>query len=513
MDCIVGGRTPPQVPPAPEDQPPAPPPHSAEAEQSVLGSLLQDNGAVALVGDLIEPECFFVHDNRVIFGVVMDLLKSQHPADVVTVFERLQQLGVAEECGGLAYLAQLEQCVASARNVRRYAEIVVERWAERMLIAGAEEMARVSQQAGMPLADRMDRMASVLARVEAQRKGPGNRVPLLRLSALRESAQAVKWLVKHVIPAASIGMLFGGSGTFKSFIALDAALHVAHGLPFMGRLTRQAPVLYIAAEGGAGLWSRIEAWHRNRNLRWEDAPLFVVPTAVDLTVDAWRVVDAAQAVGTTPGMVIVDTLSQTYAGEENSANEMAAYLREIGLRFRALWACSVLLVHHTGHSATERPRGSSAIRANLDYLLGVQRDEREMLATLSCQKQKDGDLFSDSTFRLNKIDLGKDEDGDAITSLVARHLSTQDEIQEAQADEQRAGRGGRNQRLLALVQNGMPEKDLRKFFNEELRASGLTDPEALKKAYFRARKVAIDGHQIEVAEGFVIDLRGAKSCR
>lgn len=507
MDAVVASRPPPQVPPAPED---TPPPHSAEAEQSVLGSLLQDNGAIALVGDLIEPECFYVHDNRVIFGVVVDLLKRQQPADVVTVYERLSAMGVAQECGGLPYLGKLLECVASARNVRRHAEIVVERWAERMLIAGADDISRVSRLAGMSLAERMDRIASVLARVEAQRKGPGTRVPLLRLAALRETAQAVKWTVKHVIPSASIGMLFGGSGTFKSFIALDCALHVAHGLPWMGRLTKQAPVLYIAAEGGAGLWSRIEAWHRQRNLRWDDAPLYVVPTAVDLSVDAWRVVDAAQAIGATPGLVIVDTLSQTYSGEENSANEMAAYLREIGLRFRALWLCAVLLVHHTGHSATERPRGSSAIRANLDYLLGVQRDEKEMLATLSCQKQKDGDLFSDSTFQMSKCDLGRDEDGDMITSLVARHLSTQDEVSQAQADEQRAGRGGRNQRLLAMVQNGMPEKELRKVFNEELRGTGLTDPEALKKAYFRARKTAIDSLQIEVAEGFIIDLRGGK---
>ncbi len=502
-------REPPaDMPSGAEHEPP--PPHSAEAEQSVLGSLLQDNGAIALVGDLIEPECFYVHDNRVIFGVVVDLLKRQQPADVVTVYERLAALGVAQECGGLAYLGKLLDCVASPRNVRRYAEIVVERWAERMLIAGADDIARMSRVSGMSLAERMDRIASVLARVEAQRKGPGTRVPLLRLAGLRESAQAVRWAVKHVIPAASIGMLFGGSGTFKSFIALDAALHVAHGLPWMGRLTKQAPVLYIAAEGGAGLWSRIEAWHRHRNLRWEDAPMFVVPTAVDLTVDAWRVVDAAQAVGATPGLVIVDTLSQTYSGEENSANEMAAYLREIGLRFRALWGCSVLLVHHTGHSATERPRGSSAIRANLDYLLGVQRDEKEMLATLSCQKQKDGDLFSDITFQMSKCELGRDEDGDLITSLVARHLSTQDEVSQAQADEQQAGRGGRNQRLLALVQNGMPERDLRKAFNEEMRASGLTDGEAQKKAYFRARKVATEAKQIEVAEGYVIDLRGRK---
>lgn len=483
------------------------PPHSIESEQSLLGSLLQDNSVVALVGDVIEAEAFYTFEHRTIFGVIMEMIKDRKPADMVTVFERLVSKGIAEECGGLQYLMELEQSVPSARNARRYAEIVVERFAERMLIAGADEATRISWDHAAPLVDRMDRIAAVLARVEQQRKGAGKRVPLMRLDALREAAAAVRWSVKHVVPAASIGMLFGGSGTFKSFIALDCALHVAHGLPWMGRLTKQGPVLYIAAEGGAGLWGRIDAWHRERNLRWQDAPLYVVPVAVDLTVDAWRVVDAAQAVGACPSMVIVDTLSQTYAGEENSANEMAAYLREIGLRFRMLWQCSVLLVHHTGHQATERPRGSSAIRANIDFLLGVFRDEKEMLATLSCVKQKDGDLFKDATFKLSIVDLGADVDNDRITSLVARHLSTDDEVAHAVEAEQAAGRGGRNQMFMQQVQNGGLEKELRKAFYAEL---NVADPEARKKAYYRAREWAVAKGFIDLAEGYVIDLRSKK---
>ena len=483
------------------------PPHSDEAEQGVLGSLLLDNAAVALVGDLLEPAAFFDFANRSIFGTIMDLLRERQPADMVTVYERLNARGVAEECGGLEYLAALERCVPGSRNARRYAEIVVERAAERALIEGCDEAARISWQHGQPLTDRLDRIASVLARVEQARKGAGTRVPLLKLDALRASAEAVRWAVKHVVPAASVGMLFGGSGTFKSFIALDLALHVAHGLPWMGRLTQQGPVLYIAAEGGAGLWARIDAWHRARNMRWQDAPLYVVPQAVDLTVDSWRVVDAAQAVGVSPTLVVVDTLSQTYSGEENSANEMAAYLREIGLRFRSLWQCAVMLVHHTGHAATERPRGSSAIRANIDFLLSVYRDEREMLATLGCVKQKDGDLFTDATFGLSKVSLGQDNDGDPVTSLVARHLSTPEQVQQAVQDEHTAGRGGRDSALLGLLVNGMEEKALRKAFYETL--AGL-DGDAKKKAWYRACERAVKAGHFEVAEGFVIDLRGKK---
>ena len=487
-----------------------PPPASAEAEQSVLGCLLQDNSAIAVVSDLIDARSFYQVDHREIFAALAALLQEGRPADVVTVFERLQARGLGDECGGLQYLTDLTLCVPSARNARSYAEIVAERFAERALIAGCDEAMRISQDGSVPLADRVDSIAAAMARAEALRKGPARRVPLLGLDALRAQSESVRWCVKHVLPAASIGMLFGGSGTFKSFIALDAALHIVHGLPWMGRITQTGPVLYIAAEGGAGLWGRVDAWHRARNLSWEKAPLYVVPAAIDLTVDAWRVVDAAQTVGVCPALVVVDTLSQTYAGEENSANEMAAYLREIGLRFRALWGCTVLLVHHTGHQATERPRGSSAIRANIDFLVGVQRDEKEMLATVSCQKQKDGDLFKDATFSLAVVGLGKDADGDDVTSLVARQLGTDDEVQQARQAEQQAGRGGRNQILMGLVQNGMEERGLRKAFYEDLRAAGLTDGDALKKAYYRARDTAIKAGLIELAEGYIIDFRGKK---
>lgn len=483
------------------------PPHSAECEQSLLGCLLLENSAAALVGDIMAPEVFYGHDNRVIYECIDGLLKAGQPADLITVFAALQSRGLADEVGGLAYLNDLLQGVSSARNVRKYAEVVIERYAERELIAGCDEAARISWAQGESFDQRMERIAAVLAKVGQKRKGPGTRVPLLRLADLRSAAEQVRWTVKHVLPAASVGMMFGGSGTFKSFIALDCALHVAHGLPWMGRKTAQGPVLYIAAEGGAGLWARIDAWHKHRGLRWADAPVYVVPTAVDLTVDAWRVVDAAQAVGACPSLVVVDTLSQTYSGEENSANEMAAYLREIGLRFRALWQCSVMLVHHSGHQATERPRGSSAIRANLDFLLSVYRDEKEMLATVGCIKQKDGDLFPDATFQLSIAQLGMDDDNDAITSLVARHLSTTDELDSARHAEVEAGRAGRDQRLMALVQNGMPEKDLRRAFYEEL---GTLDADSKKKAYYRARDRAIKSGAFEVAEGYILVLEAKR---
>lgn len=480
------------------------PPHSTEAEQCVLGALWLDNRLLAVVSDLIDSGSLWHDQHRLLFDGTTAIIQSGHPADELTVLAWLQARNLADRAGGLKYINEISQATISSRNVRRYAEIVAEKYAERELIRATDEARTLSWQTGLKLEDRLQRISGLLARAEGLRTGVGTRVPLLGLDQLRQVAQAVRWTVKHVIPAASVGMLFGGSGTFKSFIALDAALHVVHGLPWLGRITQQAPVIYIAAEGGAGLWTRIHAWHKARGLKWGGVPFYVVPAALNLQEDAWRVVDAAQAVGVVPAMVIVDTLSQTYAGEENSANEMAAYLRELGTRFRDMWQCSVVLVHHTGHQATERPRGSSAIRSNVDFLLGVFRDEKEMLATVTSVKQKDGELMSDAVFSLTVVDVAIDDDGDRVTSLVARHLSSDEEIACARAAEQAAGRGGRGAALMKLVVNGMDERQLRKEFYALL--EGL-DADSKKKAYWRAKQGAIDARQIDVAQGIVIDLR------
>lgn len=476
------------------------PPHSIEAEQSVLGGLLLEPSALAELVALQEGH-FYAYQHQLIFAAIRALAASGKHIDVITVNEHLG--AQSADVGGLSYLQSVAMSVPSAAHIQRYAEIITERATLRELMAFGNWVAGAANQQG-PVAKVLDDAKLALGKLAGAVSAP-EAVPLMSLDALRAHSQSISWLVKGVVPAESIGMLYGGSGTFKSFIALDAALHIAHGLPWMGRKTKRGAVLYIAAEGGAGLWSRIDAWHRSRRLRWEDAALLVVPAAVNLTEDAWRVVEAAQIRGFSPSLVVVDTLSQTYAGEENSANEMAAYFRELGNRFRALWQCAVLLLHHTGHAATERPRGSSAIRANLDFMLGVFRDEKEMLATMTCAKQKDGEVFADATFALSVHELGHDADGDPLTSLVARHLSSAEEVTEAMAREVAAGRGGQKQVLVSLLQNGSKVKDLRKAFFEACGLSASTD--AARQAWSRASGWAVKEGLIEISpDGFVIML-------
>ena len=116
------------------------PPHSIEAESSVLGGLLLDNGAWDRVGDLLTDSDFYRYEHRLVYAAIGALVNASKPADVITVYEALQNQGKADEVGGLAYLNSLAQYVPSAGNIRRYAEIVRERAILRKLVAASDEI-------------------------------------------------------------------------------------------------------------------------------------------------------------------------------------------------------------------------------------------------------------------------------------------------------------------------------------------------------------------------------------
>ncbi len=117
------------------------PPHSIEAEQSVLGGLLLDNQAWDRIGDMITDSDFYRDEHKRIYRQIRSLLEKGKPADVVTVAEALDAAGESEHTGGLAYLGELASNTPSAANIRRYAEIVRERAILRQLVAAADEIA------------------------------------------------------------------------------------------------------------------------------------------------------------------------------------------------------------------------------------------------------------------------------------------------------------------------------------------------------------------------------------
>ncbi|MFO1225303.1 replicative DNA helicase [Roseateles sp.] len=146
------------------------PPHSAEAEQSVLGGLLLDNSAWDRISDKLEARDFYLGEHRTIFGAIVGLIDANKPADVITVFERLQRSGQAEACGGMTYLNALAASVPSAANSRRYAEIVCEHAEARAVIAAVGAASDIAWSEGSP-SEKRDRIGAVLAGLEGRTAG------------------------------------------------------------------------------------------------------------------------------------------------------------------------------------------------------------------------------------------------------------------------------------------------------------------------------------------------------
>ena len=236
-----------------------------------------------------------------------------------------------------------------------------------------------------------------------------------------ERTQSQRWLVRNLVASNSVGMVFGASGTFKSFIALDLALHVAGGMPFAKQDVLQGPVIYVAAEGGAGIGRRIQAWQKEHcAYPLTDVGIVIQPLLLSLKEEIDMLKHAIAMQPKPPVLVVVDTLAQTYSGDENSSSDVSAYLRALG-DIRAQFGCTVLVIHHTGHAAAERPRGSSALTANTDFMLGVHRpDPEKFTAKLSTSKQKDGEKMSDLYFDMERVDLADDDQGYAVSSLVSK---------------------------------------------------------------------------------------------
>ena len=117
------------------------PPHSVEAEQSLLGALLIDNQAFDRVADTVAGEDFYRDDHRRIWRHIAKLIEANRPADVVTVSESIEASEDKDKTGGAAYLAALAQNTPSALNIRRYAELVRERAIQRRLAQVATQIA------------------------------------------------------------------------------------------------------------------------------------------------------------------------------------------------------------------------------------------------------------------------------------------------------------------------------------------------------------------------------------
>lgn len=257
---------------------------------------------------------------------------------------------------------------------------------------------------------------------DLQQAATATQVSKRRPYTITQAAEIVPpaWHIKGIFPSDSFVVLWGQSGSGKSFLALDWALSTASGIDWMGHETRQGRVVYVAAEGAAGI--------RKRCLRWLDYHQLPEPEQFALIPDAYNLVDQAETaelISTIdqygkepPALVVIDTLNRNMAGSESDDGDMAAFIKSC-TTVQKHYNCAVIVIHHTGWN-TERERGHSSLRAAADTMISTDRmgDKLTDGIKVTCRKQKDFDPFDD--FVINSKVIGPTPDESSVV-LTAKH--------------------------------------------------------------------------------------------
>jgi hypothetical protein len=231
------------------------------------------------------------------------------------------------------------------------------------------------------------------------------------------SATALPWIIKGVLPKAGLAVVYGASGSGKSFAVLDMSLAIARGLDWRGKRTRQGRVAYIAAEGAEGFRKRLAAYATHHSVDLATVPMAVLNAAPNL-MELKDAKDLAAGVIASGGadVIIVDTFAQTTPGaNENAGEDMGKALGHCK-RLHELTGALVVLIHHSGKDTSKGARGWSGLRAAADAEIEVIREGN--LRALRLSKNKDGEDGLQWGFALDIVQLGVDEDLDPITSCV-----------------------------------------------------------------------------------------------
>jgi hypothetical protein len=251
-----------------------------------------------------------------------------------------------------------------------------------------------------------------------------------------------EWLIKGVLPKGELSVLYGPSGSGKSFVALDMALAVARGVDWFGNHTQRGNVAIVMAEGGGGASLRLRAYEKHHGVRLADIPnlhiLTAAPNLFQGDDDIAELIAELKKLGPLD-IVQIDTLAQVSPGaNENASEDMGKVLANVKIVNRATSA-TPQVVHHSGKDITKGSRGWSGLKGAADSQLEVFKHE-DGLREILVEKMKDGRDGVRFPFKLETVDLGCDRDGDPVNSCVVVPVAAQQRAAEPDPKSKRRGR-------------------------------------------------------------------------
>ncbi len=396
------------------------PPHSIEAECSLLGAILLNNDAHSLVTGLVKASDFYRYENQLVYKTVEALIETGKPADVITVYEELKSIGKAEATGGAEYLNSLAQYVPSAKNIARYAEIVRDRSILRKLISASDAIASEAFGSnGTTPAEQLEQAEQKILQIgthgstmDAEDKRMGTLIPRF-IDMLTERAENPGKLIGTATGFADLDritnglkkgnliVLAGRPSMGKTSLAMNMAEHCA--------IKEKLPVLVISLEMSAdelttrlvGSVGRIDqsnlATGQLANHEWgrmseametlNAAPIEIQDAGVNTNGEIRAMARRAMHHYKQLGLVVVDYLQLVKGSgegrEENRATELGSISRGLKLLAGEL-GCPVIALSQLNRSLEERPdkrprmsdiRESGAIEQDADVIMFVYRDE------------------------------------------------------------------------------------------------------------------------------------------
>lgn len=252
----------------------------------------------------------------------------------------------------------------------------------------------------------------------------GGRFNIRSHSDFASQVRSVSWIVKDFLPKATLGVLFGESGSGKTFASYDLCAAVCRGIEWNGKRVTKGRVLYVVAEGVAGFVNRIKAYCHQQGIQPSDIDMDVISDLTPNLLEPAQITDLIKDIKKREAydLIVMDTFAQVMPGaNENSGEDVGKALAECK-RIHRHTGAMVLLVHHSGKDASKGARGWSGLRAAADVELEVLRSDE--LRSISVTKLKDGQDGANIGFKLHTVILGEDEDGDDITSCIVEYTNT-----------------------------------------------------------------------------------------
>lgn len=391
------------------------PPQNLEAESSLLGAILVDKEAIIKVADIISADDFYASRNEVIYNAMVDLYEARQPIDLLTLANKLEEVGELEKIGGSAYLTELVDSVPSAAHVAHYAGIVAHKATLRRLISAASQISSLGQDEGMQLEDLLDQAEQTLFQV-SQKHLKQNFIPIS--SVLAESFDRLDTLHKdkHTIRGVPTGfkaldkllaglqksdliILAARPSMGKTTLAINIAQHVAtkEGVPvgiFSLEMSKEQLIdRMLATESGVDSWKL-----RTGNLEdsdfpkinhamavLSDAPIFIddspMVNVMEMRTKARRLQSEHDL-----GLIVIDYLqlmSGRKGGGDNRVQEVSEISRGLKGLARELNVPVIALSQLSRTVESRTPaipqlsdlRESGSIEQDADVVMFIYRDE------------------------------------------------------------------------------------------------------------------------------------------